>query len=146
MNYNKSANQLSKSVLFSCFFAGCLEMYDFVIFGMLASVINKYYLSFLEDSGMIAAYMLFAVGFICRPIGSIIFGHIGDRYGRKRALVLSVSMMGFSSLALSILPVYKDIGIISCYILVLIRIIQGISVGGEYSGGCNLCNRAYKQV
>ena len=94
-------NKLTKPVIISCFFAGCLEMYDFVIFGFLAPVIHKNYLTFLDEStGLIVAYLLFAVGFICRPIGAIIFGHIGDKHGRKRALVISMSLMGMSSLAL----------------------------------------------
>lgn len=122
-------------MLVSCFFAGCLEMYDFVIFGLLAPIIRANYLSFLDEfNGLVIAYLLFAVGFICRPIGSLIFGHIGDRHGRKKALVISMSMMGVSSLALGLLPKYEDIGILACYLIALIRIIQGISVGGEYSG------------
>lgn len=127
--------KLTKSVIFSCFFAGCLEMYDFVIFGFLAPIINKNYLSFLDEkTGIVITYLLFAVGFICRPIGAIIFGYIGDRYGRKKALITSVSLMGIASISMSLLPPYAEIGIISCYLIALIRIIQGISVGGEYSG------------
>ena len=130
--YNKT---LTKPLIFSCFFAGCLEIYDFVIFGLLASVINKNYLSFLdENTGLIVTYTLFAIGFLFRPLGSIIFGYIGDKYGRKKALVLSLSFMGSASLGMSILPSYEQIGILSCYLIVLIRIIQGISVGGEFSG------------
>jgi MHS family proline/betaine transporter-like MFS transporter len=128
-------NKLTKPVIISCFFAGCLEMYDFVIFGFLAPVIHKNYLTFLDEStGLIVAYLLFAVGFLCRPIGAIIFGHIGDKYGRKKALVISMSLMGMSSLALCLLPKYDEIGVLACYLIVFIRIIQGISVGGEYSG------------
>jgi MFS transporter, MHS family, proline/betaine transporter len=128
-------NTLTKPLIFSCFFAGCLEIYDFVIFGLLAPVIYKNYLSFLDETtGLIVTYMLFAVGFLFRPIGSIIFGYIGDKYGRKKSLVLSLSFMGTASLGLSILPSYEQIGILSCYLIVLIRIIQGISVGGEFSG------------
>ena len=127
--------KMTNPVMVSCFFAGCLEMYDFVIFGFLASVIHINYLSFLDEStGLIIAYLLFAVGFVCRPIGAIIFGHIGDKYGRKRALVISISLMGTASLTLSLLPKYSDIGVIACYLIALIRIIQGISVGGEYNG------------
>jgi MHS family proline/betaine transporter-like MFS transporter len=127
--------KLTKPIIISCFFAGCLEMYDFVIFGFLAPVIHANYLSFLDETtGLIIAYLLFAVGFICRPIGAIIFGHIGDKYGRKRALVISMSLMGMSSLALCLLPKYNEIGVVACYLIALIRIIQGISVGGEYSG------------
>ena len=123
------------AVVISCFLAGCLEMYDFVIFGFLAPIINKNYLTFLDEStGIIFTYLLFAVGFLFRPVGSIIFGYIGDKLGRKKALVISISFMGFASLSLALLPTYHDIGIISCYLIALIRIVQGISLGGEYSG------------
>jgi MHS family proline/betaine transporter-like MFS transporter len=128
-------NALTKPLIFSCFFAGCLEIYDFVIFGLLAPVIYKNYLSFLdENTGLIITYMLFAVGFLFRPLGSIIFGYIGDKYGRKKALVLSLSLMGTASLGMCALPSYEQIGILSCYLIVVIRIVQGISVGGEFSG------------
>lgn len=127
--------KIPKKIMLSCFLAGCLEMYDFVIFAFLAPVIHKNYLSFLDkNTGLVITYMLFAAGFLFRPVGSIIFGHIGDKYGRKKALVLSVTLMGTASLSLSILPRYEDIGIISCFLIAFIRIIQGLSVGGEYSG------------
>lgn len=128
-------NTLPRSVMISCFLAGGLEMYDFLIFGFLSSVIHKNYLSFLDETNaLIVTYALFAVGFIFRPLGAIIFGQIGDKQGRKAALIMSVSFMGFASLCMSILPSYQMIGIASCYAIVVIRIIQGISVGGEYSG------------
>ena len=87
-------NNLSKKVVVSCFLAACLEMYDFALFGFLVKIIHKNYLSFVDEStAIIIAYAFFAVGFVVRPIGSLIFGYIGDKYGRKRALVLSVSFM-----------------------------------------------------
>lgn len=135
MTFIRQTIKITNPVMISCFFAGCLEMYDFVIFGFLASVIHENYLSFLDKgTGLIIAYLLFAVGFLCRPIGAIIFGHIGDKYGRKRALVISISLMGTASLTLSLLPKYDDIGVVACYLIAVMRIIQGISVGGEYNG------------
>lgn len=128
-------NKMSSKVIFSCFLAGCLEVYDFTIFGFLASTIHKNYLSFMDSEGaLIVTYGLFAVGFIFRPIGSIIFGYVGDKFGRKKGLILSVSIMGLSSLSMFLLPTYNLIGITSCYLIVLIRALQGISLGGEYSG------------
>lgn len=128
-------NKINKSVLISCFLAGCLEMYDFAIFGFLSQLINDKYLSFLSGTNsLIITYSIFAVGFLFRPVGSLIFGYIGDVYGRKPALIISVSMMGIASLGMSLLPDFESIGILSCYLIAIIRIIQGISVGGEYNG------------
>lgn len=126
---------ISKNVVVSCFLAGCLEIYDFTIFGFLVPILNKNYLSFLDNTNAtIVAYALFAVGFLFRPIGSIIFGYIGDIYGRKKSLVLSMSLMGSASLLMCIIPTYDSIGVVSCYLIVLARVTQGLSVGGEYSG------------
>jgi len=127
--------RITPTIIISCCLAGCLEMYDFIIFGFLASTLQKNYLSFLdENTGIMIAYLLFAVGFLFRPLGSIIFGYIGDVYGRKKAVVMSVSFMGASAVCMACLPSYQTIGVLSCWLIVLIRIIQGISVGGEYSG------------
>ncbi|MBA2629228.1 MAG: MFS transporter [Rickettsiaceae bacterium] len=126
---------LTGKIVFSCFLASCLEIYDFAIFGFLTVTIHKNYLSFLDqDTALIITYAFFAVGFVFRPLGSLIFGYIGDIHGRKRALVTSVSIMGFASFLMFILPTYAAIGVVSCYVIVFVRIIQGISVGGEFTG------------
>ncbi len=125
----------NKKIVFSCFLASTLEIYDFVIFGFLSKAIHDNYLSFLDkDTSLFVTFMFFAIGFIFRPVGSIIFGHIGDKVGRKKALVTSISMMGICSLIMFALPSYSHIGIFACFIIVFVRIIQGISVGGEFTG------------
>lgn len=130
-----SSNVLTKKIVFSCFLASCLEIYDFAIFGFLTTTIHKNYLSFLDEkTALIATYAFFAVGFVFRSLGSLIFGYIGDVHGRKKALVASVSMMGIASFLMFILPSYAVIGVLSCYIIILVRIIQGVSVGGEFTG------------
>jgi MHS family proline/betaine transporter-like MFS transporter len=126
----------SKSLIVSCFIAGMTEMYDFVIFGLLASLIHKKYLGFVTgDSSLFITYALFSVGFICRPIGAIIFGYMGDIYGRKTAVVTSITTMGMASLGMFLMPSYESVGIASCYMIAVARIMQGLSVGGEMTGG-----------
>ena len=128
-------NSLSPKILFSCFLASCLEIYDFAIFGFLSATLHKNYLSFLDaGTASLVTYSFFAVGFLFRPIGSLIFGYIGDVYGRKIALVSSVSLMGLASFVMFLLPSYEMIGIWSCAIIILVRIIHGVSVGGEFTG------------
>ena len=125
----------ANSIILSCFLASTLEIYDLVIFGFLSTAIYKDYLSFLDkQTSLLVTFIFFAIGCIFRPLGSLIFGYIGDKFGRKKALVTSISMMGICSLVMFILPTYSSIGILSCYIIVLVRIIQGISVGGEFTG------------
>ena len=126
---------LSKKIVASCFLASCLEIYDFTIFAFFAPIFQKNYFVFLsEESMLVITYLLFAIGFIFRPVGALIFGYIGDVYGRKKTLVVSVSLMGACSLIMFLLPPYQVIGIASCYIIVIIRIMQGLSVGGEFTG------------
>jgi MHS family proline/betaine transporter-like MFS transporter len=126
---------ISPKIILTCMIAGCLEIYDFTLFGTLAPVIAKNYLQFADaKTSLIISYGVFAIGFLFRPIGALIFGYIGDKFGRKASLVTSITIMGISSLIFAMLPTYESIGIISCYIILLTRIMQGISVGGEYSG------------
>lgn len=128
-------NSVTIKVIASCFLASTLEIYDFAIFGFLGKAIHQNYLSFLdEQTSIFVTFTFFAIGFVFRPVGSIIFGYIGDIYGRKKALVTSISMMGICSFVMCILPTYSVMGILSCYIIVLVRVIQGISVGGEFTG------------
>jgi len=111
------------------------EWYDFFIFGSLAQTIQKVFFAGLDPtSGLIAALGLFAAGFAFRPLGAIIFGVIGDRLGRKGAFLATVSLMGASTFAIGLLPTYAAAGILSPILLILLRICQGIALGGEYGG------------
>ena len=111
------------------------EWYDFFIFGTLATVISKAFFSSLnETAGYIAALALFGAGFAFRPLGALIFGHLGDRVGRKAAFLLTVSMMGGATFAIGFLPPYAKAGVIAPILLILMRIIQGTALGGEYGG------------
>jgi MHS family proline/betaine transporter-like MFS transporter len=112
-----------------------LEWYDFAVYGFLAPVMSP--LFFPQDdtiSGLINTYGIFAAGYLMRPIGGIIFGHIGDRVGRKTALQLSIAMMAIPTVLVGLLPVYSQVGASAAIWLILLRLIQGISVGGELIG------------
>ena len=111
-----------------------LEWYDFIVYGFLAPIIGR--LFFPSDdpvASLLSAFAVLAVGYAARPLGSVIYGHIGDRIGRKPALVSSVILMGGGSILIGALPTYAEIGVTASALLVAIRILQGISVAGEYT-------------
>jgi MFS family permease len=111
------------------------EWYDFFIFGSLATTIQKVFFAGIDPTaGLIAALGLFAAGFAFRPLGAIVFGIIGDRLGRKGAFLATVSLMGGATFAIGLLPTYASAGIVSPILLILLRICQGIALGGEYGG------------
>lgn len=112
-----------------------LEWYDFGLFTIFSSLFSKLFFP-AEDrqTALIATVSIFAVGFLCRPLGALIFGYLGDRYGRAKTLRLSILMIFIPTLCIGFLPVYHHIGIAAPILLVIIRMWQGISIGGEYSG------------
>jgi MFS family permease len=111
------------------------EWYDFFIFGSLAPVISKVFFAGLDPTpALIAALALFAVGFAFRPLGALIFGAVGDRAGRKSAFLVTVSLMGASTFLIGLLPTYTVAGTLAPILLILLRIAQGIALGGEYGG------------
>ncbi len=112
-----------------------LEWYDFAVYGFYAPIIGK--LFFPSDDptvSLIASFGAFAAGFLMRPVGGFIFGHIGDKIGRKRALVLSVMLMAIPTGIIGILPDHATIGVAAAALMVAMRMLQGLSVGGEYTG------------
>lgn len=108
-----------------------LEYYDFVIFAIFISFISR---SFLPPNDIIFSELIFAFAYIARPIGGMIFGHIGDKAGRKIAITLSITFMGIATVSIGLLPPYHTIGITSTILLIILRIIQGISQGAELPG------------
>lgn len=124
-----------KKVVVSGMIGNGLEWYDYALYGQMAWLLSK--LFFPEGdatAALLATYGIFAAGFIVRPLGGILFGWIGDRYGRKRAMVLAVLLMAIPTGCIGLLPTYEAIGIWAPILLTLIRILQGISLGGEFSG------------
>src|SRR5438045_1946349 len=111
------------------------EWYDFFIFGSLAQTIQKVFFAGLDPTaGLIAALGLFAAGFAFRPLGALIFGVIGDRLGRKGAFLVTVSLMGAATFLIGFLPTYAQAGATGPTLLIILRILQGIALGGEYGG------------
>ena len=111
------------------------EWYDFFVFGSLTGVISKTFFTGLpEAAGIAAALALFGTGFLFRPLGALVFGRIGDRAGRKGAFLATVLLMGGATVAIGLLPSYTQAGWIGPALLILMRIIQGFALGGEYGG------------
>ncbi|OLF12079.1 hypothetical protein BLA60_08640 [Actinophytocola xinjiangensis] len=124
-----------RRVLVSAALGQFVEFYDFVIYAYTASVIAT--LFFPGDSrvaSMLATFAVYAVGFVMRPVGGLLFGHLGDRAGRKGVLAIIILLMGASTALVGVLPTYEQIGILAPILLVVARLLQGLSVGGEAIG------------
>src|SRR2546430_2974902 len=112
-----------------------IEWYDFYIFGSLAAVISPLFYPRGNNTFALIAYLsTFAVGFIVRPFGALFFGRIGDLIGRKYAFLITLLIMGGATALIGFLPTYATIGIAAPIILLVIRILQGLALGGEYGG------------
>jgi metabolite-proton symporter len=113
-----------------------IEWYDFFIFGTASALVfgRLFFPTFSALAGTLAAFASFAVGFVARPVGGLIFGHIGDRSGRKTTLVLTLTMMGLATFAMGLMPSYAAIGAWAPILMVVLRFVQGLAVGGEWGG------------
>jgi MFS family permease len=111
------------------------EWYDFFIFGALAAIISKQFFAGVnETAAFIFALATFAVGFAVRPLGALVFGWLGDRNGRKGAFLVTITMMGLATVAIGLIPTYAQAGIVAPILLIVLRILQGFALGGEYGG------------
>ncbi|MDA0939170.1 MAG: MFS transporter [Proteobacteria bacterium] len=122
-------------IISSTIVGNIVEYYDFGIYAAFTATIGRIF--FPSDTAlhqMMLAFLVFAVGFMMRPFGGIIFGHIGDKIGRKKALTISIIGMALSTFAISILPSYESVGVLAPILLIIIRLIQGICIGGEGAG------------
>jgi MFS family permease len=127
--------QNQRKALFLSSLGGILEFYDFIIYALLASFISKlFFPSGSAITSLLIAFSAYAVGYLARPLGGVIFGHFGDKYGRKKTFTISILIMALSTFIIGILPTYSHIGFIAPILLVLCRVAQGISVGGEIPG------------
>ncbi len=120
----------------AAFIGTMIEWYDFYIYATAAALVfgKLFFPSATGFYGTLAAFGTFAVGFFARPLGGALFGHIGDRIGRKKSLVITLLMMGTVTVLIGLLPTYASIGVWAPVLLVLLRIVQGVAVGGEWGG------------
>jgi metabolite-proton symporter len=131
----KQSAELRRVVLAS-FIGTTIEWYDFFLYGTAAALVfNRLFFPTLDPlAGTLSAYATYAVGFVARPLGGAIFGHFGDRIGRKKMLVWSLSLMGLASTLIGLTPTYSQIGIWAPVLLTVLRFCQGIAAGGEWGG------------
>ena len=113
-----------------------IEWYDFFLYGSAAALVfnRLFFPEFDPLTGTLLAFATYALGFVARPVGGIVFGHFGDRIGRKRLLMLSLILMGVATVLIGLLPTYAQIGVWAPLLLILLRLVQGFAVGGEWGG------------
>jgi MHS family shikimate/dehydroshikimate transporter-like MFS transporter len=125
-----------RRVVVSAIVGATIEWYDFFLYGVVAGIVfNKLY--FPGSDPLVAtllAYATFAVGFVTRPLGGVIFGHFGDRLGRKNMLIMTLMIMGIATFLIAFVPTYASIGVAAPLLLLLLRVLQGIGLGGEWGG------------
>ncbi|MDQ2927268.1 MAG: MHS family MFS transporter [Pseudomonadota bacterium] len=128
--------QTIRRVVVSALVGATIEWYDFFLYGVVAGIVfNKLY--FPGSDPVVAtllAYTTFAVGFVTRPLGGVIFGHFGDRIGRKNMLIMTLMIMGVATFLIGLVPTYAQIGVAAPLLLLLLRVLQGIGLGGEWGG------------
>lgn len=125
-----------RRILASSFIGTTIEYYDFMLYAVASSVVfNRVFFANLPEAvAIFASFATLAVGYVVRPLGGIVFGHFGDRIGRKKMLVLSMLMMGVATTVIGVLPTTAQIGVAAPILLITVRIIQGVAVGGEWGG------------
>ncbi|MGE8474009.1 MAG: MFS transporter, partial [Paraburkholderia hospita] len=117
------------------FIGNFVEWFDYASYGYLATIIAVVFFPKTDGStGLLAAYGVFAISFIVRPIGGIVWGHFGDKIGRRTSLSLSILIMSCSTFLIALLPTYAQVGMLAPVLLLLVRVIQGFSASGEYAG------------
>src|SRR5688500_12996661 len=124
-----------RRIIFASGLGTMIEWYDFYIFGSLAVVMSELMFPAGDPTwALIKTWALFATGFIVRPFGALVFGRVGDLIGRKYAFLVTLTIMGFSTFLIGLLPTYASIGVLAPAILLVLRLLQGLALGGEYGG------------
>lgn len=125
-----------RRVLFSSYLGSVVEFYDFLLYGIAASLVfgQIFFANMTPVVATIASFGTLAVGYLSRPLGGIIFGHFGDKVGRKSMLIITMSLMGVASTLIGLLPTYGQIGVVAPLLLIFLRLVQGLAVGGEWGG------------
>ena len=124
-----------RKVIFASSLGTVFEWYDFYLYGALATIIARQFFSGLDEtSAFIFALLAFAAGFAVRPFGALVFGRLGDMIGRKHTFLITIVIMGASTFLVGVLPSYERIGVAAPAILIALRLLQGLALGGEYGG------------
>ncbi|WP_219417831.1 MFS transporter [Pseudonocardia nigra] len=131
----RSGSQLRRAVL-SSYLGSVIEYYDFLLYATASAVVfSRVFFSELDLLvGTVASFGTLATGYLARPLGGVLFGHFGDRLGRKRMLVMTMTLMGVASVLIGLLPTYAQVGALAPVLLIVLRIAQGVAVGGEWGG------------
>lgn len=130
-----ASTKASRQLLISCMIGNALEWYDFVIYGYFAVIFGSLFFPTYDPlTQILASWGVFWSGFLARPLGSIVFGHIGDKISRKFALMLSIYVMAIPTALMGCLPTYEQVGIIATVSIIILRVFQGFAIGGEFTG------------
>ena len=140
-------DQLRRATLASSV-GSALEYYDFYIYGLASALIfgPLFFAPLGPDGALIASFATYGVGFAARPFGGLLFGYIGDRFGRKMVLILTIALMGTASFAIGLLPTFDQAGMLGAILLVTLRIVQGLGAGAEQAGATVLDNLAKDEI
>lgn len=130
-----SLSTQEKKIIFLASLGGALEFYDFIIYVVFAPIIGKIFFPQTDAlAALLSIYAVFAIGYLIRPLGGVLFSHFGDKYGRKKTFLYSVMLMAIPTVCIGFLPTYQHVGIIASCLLIFFRLLQGLSIGGEIPG------------
>ncbi len=134
--FSPEDNRRARRAAFGSFAGAVIDWYDFILYGLVAALVfnSQFFPGISPVAGTLAAFATFGVGFLFRPLGGVVFGHFGDRIGRKQMLVLTMILMGSATTLIGLLPTYDSIGWWAPFLLVVLRAVQGFAVGGEWGG------------